>query len=264
MRVLSAALIELTYWMLSAFAIVIAWLTRYWLGFAFLHAIVLLALLYLLIVRIPLVLNWSRNLYGSVLGRVFAFQLFSIGTYALCYFSDKTFAGKFESYWDAVYFSATTWTTVGYGDITPVGGIRLLTSLEALTGISTIPVLASVVWLYCESRLWSKTQEERGVEGYQLRLEGALGHFVDVESESTLREQQRRDLIKLRPCSCEASSPQIEKYYDIVGRLTPLPRFHVICGGCGAFSKSRLNAYLAAWSWNEGKRRVSPTTRKGI
>lgn len=255
MRVLAAALIEVSYWASSVVALLFAWLTRYWIGFAFLHSAVVLILLYLVVVRIPLTLNWSRNLYGPVLGRAFMFQVFAIASYALCYFSDKVFGVKFESYWDALYFSAITWATVGYGDIVPVGGARLLASLEALTGLSTIPVLASVVWLYCENRLWSKSQEERGAEGYRLQTDNAFGYFVEIEDDRTREEQRRRNLIKLRACSCDASHPQIVKYYEIVGRLTPLPRFHVVCQGCHAFSKPRLNAYLAAWTWNEGKHR---------
>ncbi|MEM6458330.1 MAG: potassium channel family protein, partial [Planctomycetota bacterium] len=36
---------------------------------------------------------------------------------------------------DAVYFSAAVYTTVGFGDITPVGHLRLLVGIEALTGL---------------------------------------------------------------------------------------------------------------------------------
>jgi len=157
---------------------------------------------------------------------------------------------EFESYWDALYFSATTWTTLGYGDISPTGNVRLLTSIQALTGLSTLPVFASVIWLYCERRLWSKSQEDQGKENYQLTTDSALGFFVEVESEKTIKEQMQRDKIKLKACSCSESNPFIEKYYDIIGVLTPLAKFVVICKGCGEFSKPRRNAYLAAWAWN--------------
>ena len=40
--------------------------------------------------------------------------------------------GRFD---DAVYFSAMVYTTVGFGDITPVGKLRLLVAAEALTGL---------------------------------------------------------------------------------------------------------------------------------
>jgi hypothetical protein len=35
----------------------------------------------------------------------------------------------------AVYFSAVTYATIGYGDVTPPAGYRLLASIEGLTGI---------------------------------------------------------------------------------------------------------------------------------
>jgi len=36
---------------------------------------------------------------------------------------------------DAVYFSAVTYATIGYGDVTPPADWRLLASMEGLTGI---------------------------------------------------------------------------------------------------------------------------------
>lgn len=36
---------------------------------------------------------------------------------------------------DYLYFSFTTFTTLGYGDISPVGHCRLVSSLEAVSGI---------------------------------------------------------------------------------------------------------------------------------
>jgi voltage-gated potassium channel len=47
---------------------------------------------------------------------------------------------KFSTFLDAVYFSVTTMTTVGFGDITPSSEMgRLLTILMILTGIAIIP-----------------------------------------------------------------------------------------------------------------------------
>lgn len=253
MRVISMALIDMSYFFISAISIGIAFLTCYWVGFGYINSILLLFLLYLTIVRIPLILNWSSNLYGSVFARVFFFQVFSIISYAICYNESDALEGKFQSYWDALYFSATTWTTLGYGDICPTGNVRLLSSIQALTGLSTLPVLASVVWLYCERRLWGKSQEEQGKENYQLTTDSALGFFVEIESDKTKEEQRKRDKIKLNPCTCAESDPFIDKYYDIIGVLTPLAKFVVICRNCGEFSKSRRNAYLAAWAWNTKK-----------
>lgn len=264
MRVVSMSMIDVGYWIVSVICIALAFLSAHWIGFAYFHAVLLLVLLYLAIVRIPLVLNWSGNLYGSVFTRIFFFQAFAIMSYAICYTRAPDMAAKFRSFSDALYFSATTWTTLGYGDVSPTGNVRLLTSIQALTGLSTLPVLASVIWLYCERRLWKKSQDEKDVEGYEVTTNSALGYFVEIENDRTREDQKTRDRIKLRPCTCEGSSPFIEKYFDIVGRWPPLARFHVICTGCGAFTKSKFNAHLAAWEWNRGKAHItSRSTRSG-
>lgn len=39
---------------------------------------------------------------------------------------------------DYIYFSATTYTTLGVGDVYPVGEIRILSGIEALVGLITI------------------------------------------------------------------------------------------------------------------------------
>ena len=40
-----------------------------------------------------------------------------------------------EDYWNNLYFSVVTFTTLGYGDFRPIGKIRVLASLEAFLGI---------------------------------------------------------------------------------------------------------------------------------
>jgi len=54
---------------------------------------------------------------------------------------------------DAIYFSAVTFTTVGYGDLAPVGPIRFLSGTEALTGFVLITWSASFTYLEME-RFW--------------------------------------------------------------------------------------------------------------
>jgi hypothetical protein len=51
---------------------------------------------------------------------------------------------------DCVYFSFTTFTTLGFGDIAPMGDIRYLTGTESLTGLVLITWTAS--FLYVEMR----------------------------------------------------------------------------------------------------------------
>ena len=66
-----------------------------------------------------------------------------------------TLAGEFSgSLLDCAYFSFTTFTTVGFGDIHPVGAIRFLTGIEALTGLVLITWTASFLFLEMQ-RHWT-------------------------------------------------------------------------------------------------------------
>lgn len=48
---------------------------------------------------------------------------------------------------DAVYFSAMTFTTVGFGDLAPIGPIRFLSGTEAITGLVLIGWTVSFTYL---------------------------------------------------------------------------------------------------------------------
>ena len=57
---------------------------------------------------------------------------------------------------DAVYLSAVTFTTVGFGDVAPVGPIRFLAGTEALTGFILITWSASFLYLEMQ-QFWRRT-----------------------------------------------------------------------------------------------------------
>lgn len=56
---------------------------------------------------------------------------------------------------DCVYFSFTTYTTLGTGDIEPLGDLRYLTGLESLTGLVLITWSASFLYLEM-TRYWDR------------------------------------------------------------------------------------------------------------
>jgi hypothetical protein len=56
-------------------------------------------------------------------------------------------------FFECVYLSAVTFSTVGFGDIAPVGAIRFLSGTEALTGFVLITWSASFTYLEME-RFW--------------------------------------------------------------------------------------------------------------
>ena len=54
---------------------------------------------------------------------------------------------------DTVYLSATTYTTLGYGDLTPTGNIRFLYDMESLTGLVLVTWSASLTFIELQ-RQW--------------------------------------------------------------------------------------------------------------
>lgn len=54
---------------------------------------------------------------------------------------------------DSVYVSTVTYTTVGFGDVVPVGPIRFMAGMESLTGFVMFGWTASFIYLEME-RFW--------------------------------------------------------------------------------------------------------------
>jgi hypothetical protein len=76
------------------------------------------------------VLEGFRILIRVVLGLLLLHML-QILVWAACYF----WSGCFSDFFTCFYYSATSYSTVGYGDVIPPGNWRLLGSIEAVTGI---------------------------------------------------------------------------------------------------------------------------------
>ena len=58
-----------------------------------------------------------------------------------------------------LYFSAETYTSLGFGDLTPVGPIRLLAGVEALNGLLMIGWTASYAYIAME-RFWASDTDD--------------------------------------------------------------------------------------------------------
>jgi uncharacterized protein YhhL (DUF1145 family) len=56
---------------------------------------------------------------------------------------------------DSIYLASVTYTTVGFGDVTPIGPIRLIAGTMSLTGFVLITWSASFTYLEME-RFWRK------------------------------------------------------------------------------------------------------------
>lgn len=96
--------------------------------------------------------------YGESPLRVVAFSVFIIVVFATLYFfSGLSFSGEslayapntgvinnIKIYLSALYFSVVTFTTLGYGDLAPVGVARALAAFEAFIGSFTLALFVVV------------------------------------------------------------------------------------------------------------------------
>jgi hypothetical protein len=80
---------------------------------------------------------------------IFAAALWLLALWPAC----GTLGEEATSLLDYFYFSAVTFSTVGFGEMWPVGAIRFLCAAEALTGFVLITWSASFTYLEME-RFW--------------------------------------------------------------------------------------------------------------
>ena len=92
----------------------------------------------------------------------------------------------------AIYFSAVTATSVGYGDIVPSGAARLLAIAEGIAGL--------ILFGCVVSKFVSRRQEELLAETHRIAFEDRLGrvrtnlHLVRTEIQETARLCEGRDV----------------------------------------------------------------------
>ncbi len=104
--------------------------------------------------RLPLLHMRARRkvlfvIYGVMTIHIFEIWLFGLALWLLLLVPDAgvvTGVAQF-SFFDAVYLSAATFTTVGFGDLAPSGPIRFLSGTEALTGFILITWSASFTFI---------------------------------------------------------------------------------------------------------------------
>ena len=91
-------------------------------------------------------------IFVAFLAHAVEILLYAIAAYALGHFAHLGDVGD-TSFTTAFYFSAETYTSLGYGDIVPTGDLRLLAGVEALNGLLLIGWSASYTYIAME-RFW--------------------------------------------------------------------------------------------------------------
>ena len=96
--------------------------------------------------------------YGESPARVIFFSVFLILFFSTLYFFsglsfngeplgfelDRSFGVNIEHYFSSLYFSVVTFTTLGYGDLVPLGVARAFAALEAFMGSFTLALFVVV------------------------------------------------------------------------------------------------------------------------
>lgn len=68
---------------------------------------------------------------SGVVSWLLVLHLLQILAWAFCY----EWGGCFPDFFTSFYYSATSYSTVGYGDVIPAGNWKLVGSIEAVTGV---------------------------------------------------------------------------------------------------------------------------------
>lgn len=81
--------------------------------------------------------------------------LYALALWALIHFASagSLGVGPAPGLPDVLYFSAETYTSLGYGDLVPTGPLRVLAGVEALNGLLLIGWTASYLYVAME-RFW--------------------------------------------------------------------------------------------------------------
>jgi len=106
-------------------------------------------------VRIPGRAKLLLVMFATFAAHTVEIAVYGLALYVLVvHFGLGGFAGPASfSLTSCLYFSAETYTSLGFGDITPTGPIRLLAGTEALNGLLLIGWSASYAYIAME-RFW--------------------------------------------------------------------------------------------------------------
>lgn len=111
--------------------------------------------------RIPARAKLIVVIFSVFLAHVAEIILYATAIYALVQHLDTGMLGNPSrfSLTQCLYFSAETYSSLGYGDIVPSGDLRLLAGVEVLNGLLLIGWSASYTYIAME-RFWNDASED--------------------------------------------------------------------------------------------------------
>lgn len=93
--------------------------------------------------------------FGLFVAHAVEIAVYGLALYLMLWFAGVgTLSGPgLPAFTTCLYFSAETYTSLGFGDVTPLGPIRLLSGVETLNGLLLIGWSASYLYLTMD-RFW--------------------------------------------------------------------------------------------------------------
>ncbi len=98
-------------------------------------------------------------MFSAFLAHGVEILLYGFAVFLLVHYADVgTFSGPGgSSLLNSMYLSAETYSSLGFGDVVPLGPIRLVAGVEALNGLLLIGWTASYAYIAME-RFWSSSE----------------------------------------------------------------------------------------------------------
>jgi len=97
------------------------------------------------------------GVFGALAAHIIEIWIFAFAFYHMHNSEDYGYLdGNYDgSLLDSVYFSFTTFTTLGFGDVAPHGELRFLVGIEAVTGLVLITWTASFLYIEMQ-KYWNE------------------------------------------------------------------------------------------------------------
>lgn len=94
-------------------------------------------------------------IFGTLAAHFVEVAIYGVALYVLGHYPEVgALSGDLQTFETCLYFSAETYTSLGFGDVKPIGPLRLLAGVEALNGLLLIGWSASFAYIEME-RFWS-------------------------------------------------------------------------------------------------------------
>lgn len=140
--------------LISAFLIFISWLSTYEIlskVWNMLPKLTVTPRLRVLLIGIPI---FMAHILGIWIYGIAYFLVENYTSFGKIVGAERTYGLNVSSFFDCLYFSAATYTSLGLGDLVPMHDIRMLVGAEVLNGLVMIGWTISFTFLTME-KFWS-------------------------------------------------------------------------------------------------------------